>query len=188
MEPRNRWRCRIQASRHATAVAVVLLLPGALSAAAPTRQEGALSIEGRDGKLTTRALEGLDVPGLEALGAVAIRVDGLRAAEAPVMTITDRAEVALSGGDRVLAAIAGGDGDELRLTLLGGIRVGVDVERLSQVVFPARLPGGAGAVAAAESGDRLYWLRGGGLDRVDGTLESFTSDGVAFDSVLGRRT
>lgn len=149
---------------------------------------GTLSVEGRDGKFAVRPLEGLEVAGLEALGAIAIRVDGLRAPEPPGMSAADRAEVALTGGDRLLAAVAGGDGDELRLALLGGVRVGVDVERLSQVVFPSRVPGGPGAVEPAGSGDRLYWLRGGGLDRVDGTLESFESGGVAFDSVLGRRT
>lgn len=167
----------------------LLLTPLLARAAAQTGSgPGKLWLESRDGSLTPRSAEGFELRSLAEAGAVSVRVEGYPMPAAPGDAPL-RAELALSSGDRLSAAVLGGDGDRLDVELLGGARLALDVEDLQQLVFPAR-----GEVAAAPayeapaSGDRLYWVRPAGLDRVDGTLEGFGAQGVEFDSVLGRRS
>ena len=81
-----------------------------------------------------------------------------------------------------------GDLIELALDCAADVRLAMVIDRVRALRFPDRLDGGAAAgLEPAAEGDRLYWIRPGGLDRVDGTVEAFEEAGVRFDSVLGSK-
>jgi hypothetical protein len=105
------------------------------------------------------------------------------------MVESDRAEVRLVGGDRALGPVVGGRGDVLEIELTGGAVLPVLVDRLESLRFPGRASADRrSGLAPGEAGDRLFWIRPTGLDRVDGTIEAFEEGGVRFDSVLGAKT
>jgi hypothetical protein len=98
------------------------------------------------------------------------------------------ARVTLVNGDELSAQVIGGEGEVLRLELVGGVIVPFDLASLRSLEFPAQIPADRRAALGPPSeGDRLY-RRAGELDALDGTLEGFESEGVRFDSVLGERT
>ena len=145
---------------------------------------GQVWIEGRDGSLTSRSLEGFELASLDAAAAISVRVEG--ASELPAVAHSSaRANVALVGGDRLVAAVVGGEGDRLALELAGGVALTLDVSELLALEFPRHA---TAACSAPARGDRLYWVRPTGFDTLDGTLEGFVAEGVKFDSVLGART
>ena len=147
-----------------------------------------LWLEGRDGSLRARSAEGLDVAGLAELGAISVRFEGFSAPPPPKEAQALWAEVRLDGGDVLYGAVRGGSGERLALEFGGGARLEIDAERLVSLAFSGRTERPAlQGLEAPSKGDRLYWLRPSGLDRVDGTLEEFSAQGVAFDSQLGRR-
>jgi hypothetical protein len=96
--------------------------------------------------------------------------------------------VTLVNGDELRARVIGGEGEVLRLELVGGVVVPFELETLKSLEFPEQIPADEVlALGPASEGDRLY-RRAGDLDAIDGTLEGFEADGVCFDSVLGLRT
>jgi len=96
--------------------------------------------------------------------------------------------VTLVNGDELRARMIGGEGEVLRLALVGGVVVPFDLASLRSLEFPAQVPVDQRlALGPAKEGDRLY-RRAGELDAIDGTLEGFEAEGVRFDSVLGART
>jgi len=98
------------------------------------------------------------------------------------------ARVSLVNGDELNATVTGGSGERLDLELAEGVVVPFELARIRSLVFPDRIPPDqAQALGAPEEGDRLY-RRTAALDALDGTLEGFSSEGVQFDGVLGRRT
>jgi hypothetical protein len=100
----------------------------------------------------------------------------------------DRVSLALAGGDRLEGRGSGGRGDELLLEVAGAL-LALDVEQVRSLRFPGRLPADPGLVLEAPpSGDRLYRRVAARLDRVDGTLDGFTAEGVAFESLVGLQT
>ena len=144
-------------------------------------------LETLDGSVSVRSLAELDAGDLE--GAVLIRFEGFPPLGDPGFLPRDRAELELVGGDRVLGEVVDGRGDLVDVRILGGGTLSVVVDHLRSLVFPARVdPERLAGLVPASEGDRLYWIRPGGLDRVDGTLESFGTEGVTFDSVLGSKT
>jgi len=145
---------------------------------------GKVWIEGRDGSLASRSLEGFELGSLAAAAAISVRVEGASEPMPPGVP-ERRASVALVGGDRVVAAVRGGDGDRLELELSGGLELALDVGELLALEFRR---GSAAAFTAPPRGDRLYWIRPAGFDTLDGTLEGFAAEGVRFDGVLGSRT
>ncbi|MCY3000687.1 MAG: NPCBM/NEW2 domain-containing protein [Planctomycetota bacterium] len=144
-----------------------------------------LALEARDGSLRSLTAKELDFPSLAAAGAIALRIEAGPALPPPGDPAA-RAFLGLHGGDRLVAAVRGGDGDRLDVELAGSVAVPLDVLDLVSLVFPAR--GDAAGFEAPASGDRLYWVRPTGFDKLDGTLEGFAADGIEFESVLGRRT
>jgi hypothetical protein len=143
-------------------------------------------LETPDGRLEERALEDLATRTLADVGAAWIRFDDPDpgTAEGP-----DVALVTLAGGDRLRGRIAGGDLDALELVVVGEVGLRLSIDRIANLVFPARLPAeGVSALSPAPEGDRLYRRIGESLDRIDGAVEEFGEDGLVFDSVLGRRT
>ncbi|MBI5432402.1 MAG: NPCBM/NEW2 domain-containing protein [Planctomycetes bacterium] len=98
-----------------------------------------------------------------------------------------RVTVELVGGERLIGVVEKGRGDDLELRLNPSVAANVNVDALVSLVFTSRVAAGdAALLGPAASGDRLYRIVGGRVERVDGTFESFAADGVAFESVLGR--
>ncbi|MCE9593940.1 MAG: NPCBM/NEW2 domain-containing protein [Planctomycetes bacterium] len=96
-------------------------------------------------------------------------------------------EVDLVGGERLIGAIVGGAGDDFTVRLGPATSIKVNVDALAGLRFPGRLA--AGETAALEppsSGDRLYRSNGARVERIDGTFEAFSTEGVGFESVLGK--
>jgi hypothetical protein len=171
-------------------IAAVLALAAA-PVAAPVAElasaGGRLWVEDLAGDVRELALEGLAPEQLD--GAVLLLVEGFERPAPPAGDARDQAELVLVGGDSVLGPIADGDGDHLEVRLLGGALLRVVIDRLESLTFPGRLDAGALAgLGPAPSGDRLYWIRPGGLDRVDGTFEAFEPGGVRFEGVIGQKT
>lgn len=95
-------------------------------------------------------------------------------------------EVESVDGLRVRGRLLGGEGEELFLELVGGSRLPLSIEEVRRVDFHGRIPASfTGRIERAESGDRVYFARGAGLDRVDGTLLEFDGEGLKVDSALG---
>jgi hypothetical protein len=143
-------------------------------------------VEARDGTVTERRLVDFETADLRDVGAAWVRFGDARPpdpaqADSPV-------RVELVGGDVLRGRVAGGGGEELSLELLGEVRVPVSIEVMRSLVFPDRLPlAGLSALEAPDEGDRLYRRIADNLDRIDGAVESFESEGIRFDSILGSR-
>lgn len=163
----------------------VLLLP-ALSLPC-SAQAPSVVLESLSGELSSRPLAGLETKDPRGLGAHLVRFEGL---ELPALPRLDRdhALLELADGGKVLGRLRGGEDQGITLELLGGAALQVPIEAISKLAFPLRIPDEwyASFEAAAE-GDRLYLFRAGGLDRLDGTVEGFSSRGVRFEGKLGRR-
>ena len=173
-------------SRSVHLILALVLFLGLTSLAAG--QGGELVFEDLDGKLTRRPQAAVSVGDLQHLAAVVVRFDGFEPAASPVLVLADRAEVRLTSGDLVRGRLAGGQGDLLHTELVGGALLVVEIDRITSIVFPGRVPADRpGGLTPGDGTDRLYWKRAGGLDRVDGTIESFGEGGVKFESVLGSK-
>jgi hypothetical protein len=167
-----------------TACASWLAAFGAQDATAPR-----IVLETLDGARSTKPLEGLSVARMSDLPAVCAAFEGLSAPPSDTISAGERVELRLLGGDWLSAKVGGGDGDVLEVELAGGQKVAVVVDQLQSLVFPGRLsPAQRGLLQRPEHGDRLLWIRSGGVDRVDGTLEAFGADGPKFKSLLGSRS
>jgi len=144
-------------------------------------------VEGAAGNVDRLELRELEMTSLAASGAALIRFEGL---QPPPDRAGDGAlaEVELVGGGRVFAELAGGDGEFLNLRLVGNKRLRLAIEEFQGLRIDERFPASwTEAVEPAEEGDRLYRVRGGGVDRIDGTIESFTSQSVTLDTALGAK-
>ncbi len=102
---------------------------------------------------------------------------------------TDDALVFLHDGERLQASLSPSGAENLDLTLAGGAAASLSVDDLRGLYFPLR-----GAAKSAwqqgppAAGDLLHWMRGAGLDRIEGTLVAFSAAGVDFEGKsLGRR-
>ena len=86
------------------------------------------------------------------------------------------------------ANFLGGAGDFLDLSIISDVRLRVSVEELSSVVIEERIPvDWSRKLEAAPEGDRIYRVAPRGLERLDGTLEEFTEDGVLFTTRVGQK-
>ncbi len=144
-------------------------------------------IESKGGEIERLLLEDYELRTLEESGVALIRFEGLEAlndsGEEP-----DSARVDLVGGGRVIARIQGGDGEFLDLGLIGNKRLRLSIEELEAFRIPERFPSSwTEPVVPAVEGDRLYRVRGGGVDRIDGAVEEFSPLGVSMDTALGSK-
>jgi len=169
----------------AVAAASTRALQEPLPATPPTVPVAALEAQGRDGTWRPLPPGTVEFEQLADLGAIALRAASASAAERG--DGVERAQVELTLEDAVLGRIAGARGETLELELVGGARLSVSIDDVRRVVFAGRL-GGASVVEAPPKGDRLYWVRPKGLDRVDGSFQEFSAEGVVFESALGVRT
>jgi len=163
-------------------LALLLLAPGA--AGGGPGQGPSVLLETLAGEVERRDLEGFSTRDPRLLGASFLRFDGLGPAPEPSGAPRARAEIGTHAGDRLVGWIVGGDEENLRLVLHGEAPAALSIEEVASVVFPER--GVEGLVPTPpESGDRLYLARGQGLDKVDGVLTSFSSEGLRFEGRLG---
>lgn len=147
-----------------------------------------VELELANGEILERPLAALSLDDLEKSGAVFLRFQPPALPPSDILP-EERAVAELSTGERWLGEVQGGKGDFLGFELNFGGTLQIEVDQLARLTFPARLSNDpAAAIEAPASGDRLYRRGEGNLDRVDGTLESFESEGLRFDSVLGMRT
>ncbi len=150
-----------------------------------SRQE--LELEAPDGTLRRIPLAGLALADPRAEGGWILRPVGVPRGR-PAAGAGASALVQLAGGERLSGRVAGGDGETLFLELVGGVRLPLRIDHLASVLFPERIPLGFGQdLVPAQEGDRVYRVSGTSLDRIDGTVEDFTAEGVRFESLLGSR-
>jgi hypothetical protein len=142
---------------------------------------GRAVLESSEGKVEVRDLATFDCTDPRSLGAAIVRIEGIpphATAGAPIGD-DERALVALAGGDRLVGRVRGGRAELVDIEIAGGVRLGLAVDEISSLVFPARIPSvGAVVPAAPKEGDRLYRRAGSGLDVLDGGVEEFTKEGV----------
>jgi hypothetical protein len=167
-------------------LALPVLVPGR-EVLAPAGPERVLVVEQRDGsslRLTPAELRARAGAGL---GGIAVRPEGFEA-WTPSGPAVQQVVLELVGGDRLYGRVAGGQGEILSVRLLGDAVLPVDVAEMRSLLFPHRL--GADRLLElqpAAEGDRLYQKTPGGLDRIDGTVESFDAEGVRFEGPVGSR-
>lgn len=164
--------------------------PTAQAPVAPTASSAAtvrgprVVLEGLDGVSRTLPLEGFETNDPRQLGAQILRFEN---ASKPASVATgdvaanDRAEVALSGGQRLFGQVRHGEGETLDIEIVGGVHVKTSIEDVSSLVFAARVPATwHGALERAKEGDRLYRRQRDVLERIDGGVEAFSATGLSF--------
>ncbi len=153
--------------------------------AAPEAPE--LWVEAADGALERLPLARVDLVSLDEVGGALMRFEGLPVLD-PRAVPVGRARVELASGGRVFGELDGGDDEFLELRLWGQTSLALSIEEIASVRVPTRLPATwTEPVVAAEQGDRLYRTLGTGLDRIDGTLEGFSSEGVRMETPIGSK-
>lgn len=161
-------------------------LPACLSLFVLTPSEGPrVLMESIEGVVSERELEGFSTADPREQGAHLIRFEGLEAGEGLFGFI---GEFQLASGDRLQANVLDGEGEELSLELIGGVPLKLSIDSLRSLRFAQRIPSGwSSRLEPAVEGDRLYRKTRAGLDRIDGTLVSFSASGVTLDGALGEK-
>lgn len=150
--------------------------------------------ESVSGAVQTLALEDFETRRLADHDAALVHFEGLRTKppaskqeRACEIRLAGRAGLAQSAG-LARGDLLGGDGELLDLRLLGGSRLRLSIEEIESLRVPARVPDDwTQPIEASAEGDRLYRTRGLGLDRIDGTVEEFSLEGVTMDTALGSK-
>lgn len=156
-------------------------------APAPPAASGRVVLERASGQFETRELAGFETADPRALGFHLLRFEGLAPAAVPPRTESS-AVIELANGDRLHGRVRGGRAELLDVEVAGGVRIGVAIDELASLVFPARIPETwAGTLAAPEEGDALYRRTREGLDPDRGGTEEFTTEGVRFHGQVGSR-
>lgn len=146
-------------------------------------------LEDLAGEVRERAVDAAPLRDPRAEGAVFARYLGGGRATPPPGDLDERGVVYLNSGDRVWGRFAGGEAERLRLTMHGEASLELQVEEIASILYPRRLPDdGSAEPEPPEEGDRLYLRRGRGLDKLDGLLAGFSSEGVVFEGRFGERT
>jgi hypothetical protein len=156
-----------------------LALCSVLALAVPQVSSGArVLLESAAGKVEAKELAGFECADPRQLGASLVRFEGLKAPPLPASE-DERVEIVLPGGDRLSGRVQGGRAELVDVEILGGARLGLALDEIASLVFPARIPAlGAVVPAAAADGDRIYRRASSGLDVIDGGIEEFTTGGV----------
>jgi hypothetical protein len=153
-------------------------LLAAFAVAAQAATGSRVLLESAAGKIESRELSGFECTDPRAVGAALVRFEGLKVPPAPA-TDDEKAELALPGGDHLFGRIHGGRAELVDIEILGGVHLGLALDEITSLVFPARVPAhGTIVPVPAHEGDRLYRRAGGGLDVIDGGIEEFTTGGV----------
>jgi len=156
-----------------------------LASIQPAQQAVRPVLVGLDGSERAVALEQLDTPDPRKQQAWRVRFEGAGAAATP----REAAEIRLWSGERLFGAIKGGKQEELVLRTSGGVGLVLDLDELDSLRFPARIPDlWSRPIEPAAEGDRLYRRSREALDVLEGGVEGFGNEGVAFhDQRVGQK-
>ncbi len=137
-----------------------------------------------DGSERSVALEQLDTTDPRAQQAWRVRFSGAGTSPA-----RDAGEVRLWTGERLRGAIKGGKKELLVLQTSGGVGLVIELDELDSLRFPARIPDlWSRPLEPAAEGDRLYRRAREALDVLEGGVEGFSDEGVAFhDQRVGQK-
>lgn len=174
------------------ALAFALALGPVLSASAQDAAGIELELESLDGERTRYALTDGPLTDPRELGGWLVRPIGAPRFEPPLgaQPAGEVAIIELVGGDVLHGRIESGEGDKLVVQLIGGVRVTLDILTIRRVDLPGRRPAGLLVrLEAPSEGDRLYRVTGRDLDPTTGMVDSFTAQGVRFESpAVGLKT
>ena len=168
---------------------MTLLGPGG---AGPSQADSTpkVELESAAGVIQRLPLQGLELSDPREKGAVFVRfVDLPGAKSTPEQALVPGHPLRLQfvGGGSLSGFLAGGTAEQLELALPGGSRCSLGIDQISSFQLPEALSGQDGLPVAPEEGDRLYLVRGRGLDRLDGLTVGFSSEGLLFEGPLGER-
>jgi hypothetical protein len=157
----------------------------ALALAGATQSPVRPVLVGLDGAERAVTPEQLDTADPRAQQAWRVRFEGVPAAP----PAREAAELRLWGGERLRGAVKGGQGESLVLLCGGGVAVVVELEELDSLRFPAHVPDlWSRPLEAAAEGDRLYRRAREALDVLEGGVEGFKNEGIAFhDQRVGEK-
>lgn len=141
-------------------------------------------LEDLDGAQRQVPLEELGSKGLG--DAVFVRFEGVPALAGEASA--DTCEVQLVAGDRLTGLVSGLSEERLGVVMVGGALAQISIDDLLVLRYPRRMERDDQEFVAPEQGDRLYRVLPRGIDRVEGLLVGFSSEGVLFESRLGERT
>jgi len=168
---------------------LLALGPGSIQDPEPGPASPFIELEDLQGTLTRLALDDLPIDDLAQRGTAFLRCEGFPTLPQAGDLDSQRAWVQLHCGARLQGRLMGGSEDSIRLALGGASQLDLSIDEVSTIRFPGRIPrGGSVQPTAPEQGDRLYLRRGVGLDRVDGLVDSFESEGVRFQGRFGMKT
>lgn len=156
-------------------------------------QTGAVWLEFGDGRTERLDAASFELPAEGPLEPLMVRWERLGATRSEMRESAsgaagrdERAELLLTGGERLVGRLVGGAGELLEVELVGQTRVPLAIDALLSLRFSERLGAeDAASVEPPEEGDRLYRMVGDRLDRLDGFVEAFEADGVKFESLVG---
>ena len=169
---------------NALAALALVFVPHVASNASPP--DARVVFETKEGKETERPLEELSLRDPRKEGAHFVRFLGLPRGEAPKGA---RARLELSSGDELFAAARGGQSESLQLELIGDVSLNLSIDHLAALRFDDRIPAGwVESIGPAPEGDRIYRRKQSLLDRIDGSVVEFSTEGIVFESVLGEKT
>lgn len=164
-------------------LALALLLAPAPPLSPPPNELALL--ESLAGERRHVSLEELDVQDLAVEDVALISFQGLAA---PRPLAGTSGEVEFVGGQRLVGEVSGGPEESLLVTVAEGAQLETSLDLLLSLRFRSRWPQNAAlTVEPAPEGDRLYIVRGRGLDQLDGLLETIDEEGVTFESRVGSR-
>jgi hypothetical protein len=168
-------------------VPVAPAAPSAASTPAEISAAPTIVLENTDGQVETRAARGFETGDPRQLGARVVRFEGF-GVKPPPQDLADSGVIELANGDKLYGRIRGGRAELLDVEVAGPLHVGVSVDEVRSVIFPARIPNAlATPLTPAKEGDRLYRRERESLDRIDGGVEEFTSEGVRFHGATGSK-
>ncbi len=150
----------------------------------PQQNEGRLLLEGPEGARREIRTAGLSLADPRKEGAWVVWPTGFEPSPTPANSGASM-RIELVGGDEIRGRVAGGEEETLFLELVGGVRLPIDIERIQAI--RARMDDEQ-SFERPSDGDRLYRRAGAEIDRLDGTLEAFTAEGLRFSSRLGEKT
>jgi len=111
----------------------------AFAVAAQAATGSRVLLESAAGKIESRELAGFECTDPRAVGAALVRFEGLKVPPAPA-TDDEKAELALPGGDHLFGRIHGGRAELVDIEILGGVHLGLALDEITSLVFPARIP------------------------------------------------
>ncbi len=138
-----------------------------------------------DGSERSVAVEQLDTTDPRQQQAWRVRFEGAGASVAS----REAGLARLWTGERLRGVVKGGKKELLVLQLSAGVGLVIDLDELDSLLFPARIPDlWSRPLEPAAEGDRLYRRAREALDVLEGGVEGFSDEGVAFhDQRVGQK-